>query len=86
MILNSLRKIKTNNTIYDKQIASYELEHYYLNNFCRNNSFILDRGRQICKLFLNNKYIAYNIKKKIIFFLNEMKNNNIIRINYTKEK
>ena len=63
--------IKTNSTIYDKQIASYELENYYLNNSCRNNSFIIDRGRQICKLFLENKYIDFNIKKKIFTFLNE---------------
>ena len=63
--------IKTNNTIYDKKIASYELENYYLNNYCRNNSFIMERGKKVCKLFLENEYIENNIKNKIYFFLNE---------------
>ena len=67
--------IKTNNTIYDKKIASYELGHYYLDHPCRNNSFVRERGRNVCNLFLANEFIEEHIKKKIIFFLNETNKN-----------
>ena len=48
---------KTNNTFFDKQIAEYELENYYLNNSCRFSNISKIKGIQTCQLFLNNKYI-----------------------------
>ena len=63
--------VKTNNTIEDKRIASYELNNWYLNNQCKNNTYIKERGRNICKLFLDNIYIEDNVKSKINIFLNK---------------
>ena len=44
--------IKTNNTFYDKKIASYELSYYYLDHPCRKNLFVRERGRNVCILIL----------------------------------
>ena len=62
--------MKTNNTIEDKQIASSELKNWYINNPCKNNSYIEERGKFVCNLFLENEYIEENIKKEIKIFLN----------------
>ena len=61
--------MKTNDTINDKKIASYELRNWYLNNPCRNNTYVKERGRNVCKLFLENKYITEDVKKDINSFL-----------------
>ena len=63
--------INTNNTIFDKKIASFELDEWFLNsNDCRNNSFIREDAIKICNLFLQNEYIESQIKNKIKIFLN----------------
>lgn len=64
--------IKTNNTISDKKIPSFELKRYYLDKpECKNNSFIRKRGIKVCKLFLKNKYIEKYTKKQILKFFHE---------------
>ena len=64
---------KTDNCFKDKQIASIELENWYLNNSCRNDSFSKQQGIHICKLFLENQYIEKDIKERILLFLNSTK-------------
>ena len=67
--------IKTNNTIKDKKIASFELERYFFNKTeCQNNIYIRKKAIKICNLFLNNEYIEKYIKIKIKDFF---KANNI---------
>ena len=68
MILN-----KTNNTILDKKIPSFELNSYFLNHICSNNTYVREKGISICKQFLENKYIRKDIKDKILIFLNKTK-------------
>ena len=63
--------VKTNNTIEDKKIASYELNNWYLNHSCRNNKYIKKRGINVCKLFLKNEFIEKEIKNNISLFLNK---------------
>ena len=67
-----LMLIKTNNTIKDKKIASFELEEWFLNNKCRNNTFIRKKGIDVCNLFLGNEYIENDIKNKINIYLNQI--------------
>jgi glycosyltransferase involved in cell wall biosynthesis len=67
---------KTNNTIEDKRIASYELNANFLDHECRNNEVVQKEGINICKLFLQNEYIENDIKDKIKLFLVE-KNQNV---------
>ena len=62
---------KTKNNSFDKNFASFELKNYYLKNECRNNEFIRERGKNVCKLFLENKYINSNIKNEIYSVLND---------------
>ena len=62
--------MKTNNTIKDKKIASFELKKWYFENKCRNNSFIKEKAKNVCKLFLKNEYIEDQMKKEIQNFLN----------------
>ena len=64
---------RTKNTIKDKRIASYELKNWYLNHKCNNNTFIQERAKNVCKLFLNNEYIEKKVKDKILLFLNNTK-------------
>ena len=66
--------MKTNNTVYDKQIASYELNKY-LNSYCRNNIYVREKNIKICKSFLDNKNIENRIKGKIFSFLLDIKAN-----------
>ena len=61
--------MKTKDTIDDKKIASSELKNWYLNNPCKNNTYVEERGRKVCKLFLENKYITDDVKKEINSFL-----------------
>ena len=66
--------IKTYNNTYDKQIALFELKRFYINHKCKNNTFIKKKGINLCKLFLENKYIL-KIKKNLINkFLTQIKN------------
>ena len=62
--------MKTTNTIKDKKIASFELKKWYLDNDCRNNTFIRKRAKKVCELFLKNKFIENKIKDEINNFLN----------------
>ena len=64
---------KTKNTIKDKRIASYELNNWYLNHECINNTFIQERAKNVCKLFLDNEYIEKDVKENISLFLNSTK-------------
>ena len=61
---------KTNNDENDKIIASFELQNWFLNHNCKNNSFIKERAIKVCKSFLENPYINKDIKDKILLFLN----------------
>jgi len=62
---------KTDDTFLDKEIASSELEKWLLNHKCRNNKSIINEAIRVCKLFIENKYIEEDMKKKIFIFLNE---------------
>ena len=55
----------TDNCFKDKQIASMELENWYLNNYCINDTFSKQQGIYTFKLFLENQYIDKFIKNKI---------------------
>ena len=63
---------KTKNSYLDKQIASYELENWYLNNSCRFDNNTKSQAENICQLFIKNKYINISIKKKIKTIFNEL--------------
>ena len=64
---------RTNNTVKDKRIASFELKNWYLNHICINNIFIQERAKNVCKLFLENPYIETDVKEQILLFLNSTK-------------
>ena len=68
---------RTNNTVKDKRIASYELKNWFLNHQCKNNTFIQERAKYVCKLFLENQYIEQEVKDKIILFWNNQTNQTI---------
>ena len=68
---------RTLNTTKDKKIASYELNNWFLNHQCINNTFIQERAKKVCKAFLENQYIEKEVKDKINIFLNQTKENNI---------
>ena len=57
----------------DKRIASFELKNWYLNHICINNTFIQERAKNVCKLFLENPYIETDVKEQILLFLNSTK-------------
>ena len=63
--------MKTNDTVQDKKIASFELNRWFLKE-CRENQYVRERGVMLCKLFLNNKYIENGVKKKILNFMDEI--------------
>jgi hypothetical protein len=64
--------IKTNNTIHDKKISSYELNRYFLNKKeCQNNTYVRKRVIKVCRSFLKNKYIEKYIKEKILQVFNQ---------------
>ena len=64
--------INTENSVQDKRIASFEFNNWYFNNECRRNEFIKDKGKNICKMFINNEYIDNTLKEKIRRFLDEI--------------
>ena len=61
----------TNNTYIDKEIATYELESWFLNHECRNNTLVRKMAFRICLLYLENKYIKKSKKEKIKSFIDE---------------
>jgi glycosyltransferase involved in cell wall biosynthesis len=64
--------IKTNNTLHDKKISSYELNRYFLNKKeCQNNTYVRKSVIKVCRLFLENKYIKNYVKEKILQVLKE---------------
>ena len=65
----------TQNTIEDKKIAFYELEHLILDNKCRNNKNITQKATEICKLYLDNEYVSKEGKNKIQRFINSIPSN-----------
>ena len=60
---------KTNDTIYDKQIASFELKKSFLNTYCRNLKLIKQESINIFKMYLKNKYILNDVKKDILSYI-----------------
>ena len=60
----------TKNTFDGKKIAFSQLEEAYLKNFCRNNKETRDKAIKVFELFLENKYVSENDKKKIRDFIN----------------
>ena len=70
---------KTNSTIYDKKIASFELKNIILSNDnCKFNPNFKENLINLCKMFLENNYIEETIKNEIHTYLNEIKNKTII--------
>jgi len=70
--------IKTNNDIKDKRIASFELNNWFFKINCKYNEYIRERAINVLKLFLKNEYIENKVKNKILIFLNETRQNNIL--------
>ena len=63
----------TKNTRYDKEIAFYSFDKWFLSYWCRNYSATFKRAMNISYLYLENKYIHEKDKEKIKKFLNELK-------------
>ena len=63
--------LHTNNTYNDKEIASYELELWFLDNECRNNTLIRKQAINVCLLYLKNQYVNNRTKEKIKTFIHE---------------
>ena len=66
----------TKNSIKDKRIASFELNNWYLKHECNNNTFIRERAKNVCNLFLQNQFIEKEVKDKIALFLKKTNENN----------
>ena len=60
---------KTEEKVEDKEIASYELENWYLNTSCRYNQFTRDKAINITQSFSQNDNIHSIIKKNIFLFM-----------------
>ena len=73
----------TENTFYDKKIAFYSFNKWFLNHFCRNYTKVRDKAINISKLYLKNKYINKIDKNKINSFLDEAKNDQINHLNHS---
>ena len=63
---------KTKDNFYDKQIAFYSFDRWFLNYWCRNFSGTFQKAANVSKEFLANKYIEKFDKKKIKKFLREI--------------
>lgn len=61
----------TKNTFYDKKVAFFCLDLYLLSYWCRKFKPTHERAIKVSNLFLNNKYIEEEDKRKIIKFINE---------------
>lgn len=68
----------TKNTFYDKKVAFFCLDQYLLSYWCRNFKPTHEKAIKVSNLFLNNKYIEEEDKRKIIIFINETNNQKII--------
>jgi glycosyltransferase involved in cell wall biosynthesis len=64
--------LKTKDTFEDKMIVSSETERWYLNNSCIDDELAKKEGIQYCKQLLQNKYIKYDIKRKIELYLSKI--------------
>ena len=62
----------TNNSFDDKRIPFSQLKIYYLYNNCKNNLELRLKGKQVCKLFLDSKYINESDKNEINVILEKM--------------
>ena len=62
----------TNNSFDDKKIPFSQLKIYYLYNNCKNNLELRLKGKQVCKLFLDSKYINESDKNEINVILEKM--------------
>jgi glycosyltransferase involved in cell wall biosynthesis len=60
---------KTKEKVEDKEIASYELENWYLNTSCRYNEFTRDKAINITQSFSENNNIHSIVKKNIFLFM-----------------
>ena len=66
----------TENKSADKNIASFYLISQFLNNKeCKGKQFIIKETKRIYELFLNNKHIEMDVKKRIIKYLKEIGSN-----------
>jgi len=72
--------LNTNNSIYDKRFASYELKRWFLSNNCKYNEFIKNRAKLVCKMFLENSFIENDVKNNIKILFPEY--NNESRLNF----
>ena len=66
----------TKNTFYDKKVAFYSFDKWFLNYWCRNYSETINKAINISWQFLTNKYIQNIDKEKIKLFLKELKKKN----------
>ena len=62
----------TDDSFYDKKFAFFTLNNLLLKTSCRNNTMNKDKSWIILNLFLENKYILEDDKKKIKKFIKEM--------------
>lgn len=62
---------KTENTFYDKQIAFFSFNRWYLSNKCRYFDNTIEKAKIIAKLYIENEYIRDEDKKKLFKFLKE---------------
>ena len=61
----------TDDNFYDKQIAFYSMNKWFLSYFCRNFTKTREQAINISNLYLKNKYIQEEDKKKIRIFLKQ---------------
>ena len=65
--------IKSNNNYQDKKIASYAIQYFLIDdNECRQNRLIRKVAIDVCKLYLQNRYIEKDIKAKIYSYLSDL--------------
>jgi glycosyltransferase involved in cell wall biosynthesis len=68
LIFSEMLFKNTKNTFKDKKIAFSQLDKWYLQR-CRINKDTKDKAIEILQLYLNNKYISVEDKKKIEYFI-----------------
>lgn len=59
---------KTENTFFDKRIAFFSFDRWYINNVCRKSDKTIIQAKKISKLYIENEYIRDADKKKLINF------------------
>ena len=60
----------TKDTLDDKKILISLTERYYFNNLCKDDKENRERAIELFKLYLENKYISDDDKKKVQDFIN----------------